>query len=157
MPIALPCEFLQKIRLQAEKDYPHETCGILTGPVDELGKVADIFPCRNIQDEYHAQDPVSFPRTSQTAYFIDPRELLRIQRTAREKKCEMRVIYHSHVDAGAYFSEEDQRIALSDGEPAYPGVSYVVVSVQKGKAVDAALFYWSGKQKAFERRALGLT
>ena len=149
MPVALPSEFLQKIRLQAEKDYPHETCGILTGPVDELGKVADIFPCRNIQDEYHAQDPVSFPRTSQTAYFIDPRELLRIQRTAREKKCEMRVIYHSHVDAGAYFSEEDKRVAASDGMPCYPGVSYLVASVKQQKVEDYKIFFWDEGQKDF--------
>ena len=102
-----------------------------------------------MQDEYHAQDPTSFPRDSRTAYFIDPSDLLRIQREARQKGCEIRAIYHSHVDAGAYFSEEDERIALSEGEPAYPGVSYLVVSVKGGRPEEASLFAWNEGQKEF--------
>jgi len=154
--VSLPSEYLEKIRAQAEKNYPHETCGILMGPKDQLEKVSGIYPCRNVQDEYHAQDPVSFPRDSRTAYFIDPRDLLRIQREAREKGCEIRVIYHSHVDAGAYFSEEDERIALSEGEPAYPGVSYLVVSVKGGKADEVSVFVWNKNQKAFSKKEIVL-
>ena len=149
MAVSIPSEILRKIKLQAEKDYPHETCGILVGPKNEKGKVTGIYPCRNVQDEYHTQDPVNFPRTARTAYFIEPRDLLRIQRENREKGFEMRVIYHSHVDAGAYFSEEDQRIALSEGRPAYPGVCYLVVSVRDGKAGDMALFDWDDGTKTF--------
>ncbi len=145
----ISAEHIQKIRGQAEKDYPHETCGILTGPKNQKEKITGIYPCKNVQDDYHALDPVSFPRTSGTAYFIDPRDLLRIQRELREKDSEMRVIYHSHVNAGAYFSEEDQRIALSEGKPAYPGVSYLVVSVDQGKAKEASLYSWNEKSKNF--------
>lgn len=149
MSVSIPPEFLQRIRMQAEKDYPNETCGILTGPVKEKSKVTGIFPCRNVQDQYHVEDPANFPRTARTAYFMDPKELLRIQKSAREAGCEMRVIYHSHTDHDAYFSEEDQRIALSEGEPAYPGVSYLVVSVQAGKSGEAVLFTWAEKEKGF--------
>ncbi len=152
--VFLPPEHLKIILAQAEKDYPNETCGILIGPKNDKKKVTEIFPCRNVQDEYHSQDPASFPRTARTAYFIDPRDLLRIQKIAREKACEMRVIYHSHADAGAYFSEEDQRIALSEGKPAYPGVFYPVVSVIKGKAKDMAVFEWDEKTKTFLRYPL---
>lgn len=149
MTLSIPDKFFKKIRAQAERDYPNETCGILIGPKSDQKKIQEIYPCRNVQDEYHAQDPVSFPRTARTAYFIEPRELLRIQREAREKGCEMRVIYHSHTDAGAYFSEEDQRIALSEEEPAYPGVSYLVVSVKDGKTQQCSLFHWDEGKKAF--------
>ena len=157
MAVSIPSEFLQRIFIQAEKDYPNETCGIPTGPKTEKQKLTRIYPCRNLQDEYHLQDPISFPRTARTAYFIDPRDLLRIQKEAREKNCEMRVIYHSHVDAGAYFSEEDERIALSEGRPAYPGVSYVVVSVKEGKTKEAALFDWDEKGRSFIKQGLDLT
>ena len=149
MSLAIPPEFLQQIRAQGERDYPNETCGILTGPKEKKGPVSAIYPCRNVQDEYHALDPVTFPRTAQTAYFIDPRALLQIQKETREKNCEIRVIYHSHVNAGAYFSEEDKRIALSEGKPAYPGVSYLVVSVREGKADDFSLFQWDEAKKDF--------
>ena len=149
MAVLIPEEFLEKICKQAEKDYPHETCGILVGPKTRPEKVTAIFPCENVQDRYHTHDPVSFPRTARTAYFIDPRDLLRIQKAARVKEEEMRIIYHSHTDAGAYFSEEDQRIALSEGEPAYPGVSYLVVSVLEKKALEAKIFSWDRKGKIF--------
>ena len=142
MSVNIPSEYLQQIRLQAERDYPNETCGILTGPKNQKEELTAIFPCRNMQDEYHGQDPVSFPRTASAAYFIDPRDLLKIQKAVRETDSEMRVIYHSHVEAGAYFSEEDQRIAVSEGRPAYPGVSYLVVSVREKKVVDTAFFEW---------------
>ena len=155
MNVSIPSEYLEKIRIQAERDYPRESCGILIGPKNQQEQVSGIYPCRNVQDEHHAQDPVSFPRDSRTAYFIDPRDLLRIQKEVREKAYEMRVIYHSHVDAGAYFSEEDQRIALSEGQPAYPGVSYLVVSVKEGKAQEASLFTWDENQNLFSKLELG--
>ena len=147
--VSIPPEFLEAIKRQAERDYPNETCGILTGPSSQAEVISGIFPCPNRQDEYHARDPESFPRTARTAYFIDPKDLLRIQRESRGKGEEMRVIYHSHTDAGAYFSEEDTRVALSEGGPAWPGVSYAVVSVIQGKAGEAALFQWEAGKKAF--------
>lgn len=147
--VSIPTEYLETIRSQAEKDYPNETCGILIGPKRDKTKITRIFPCQNVQDQYHAQDPVSFPRTARTAYFIDPRELLQIQKEARVEGCEMRVIYHSHTDAGAYFSEEDQRIALSEGAPAYPGVIYLVVSVKNRRAQESRFFLWDDKNKTF--------
>ena len=51
-------------------------------------------------------------------------------------------IYHSHIDTGAYFSPTDRNNALIDGEPAYPDAVYVVLSVMKGRVVDAAAFVW---------------
>jgi proteasome lid subunit RPN8/RPN11 len=154
MPPAVPPEFLEQIKRQAERDYPRETCGIMTGPIADKRLLTKVYPCRNVQDEYHALDPSSFPRTAQTAYFIDPQELLRIQRESREKACELRVIYHSHVNTGAYFSEEDQRIALSEGKPSYPGVSYLVISVREGKAGEAFLFNWEEKSRNFVKTEL---
>ncbi len=151
MSVIIPFEYLKQIHLQAERDYPNETCGILTGPKNQKDQLTAIFPCRNVQDEYHIQDSISFPRTARTAYFMDPRDLLRIQRAARETDSEMRMIYHSHVEAGAYFSEEDQRIALSEGRPAYPGVSYLVVSVREKKVQDTALFDWDEPSKQFKK------
>ena len=149
MSVSIPARFLQQILLQSEKDYPHETCGILLGPRDQKEKVTEICPCKNVQDEYHTQDPVSFPRTARTAYFIEPRQLLLVQRQAREKFQEVRIIYHSHMNAGAYFSEEDAKVAAYEGEPAYPGVDYLVISVMVGKVKDCKLFHWDPVQKRF--------
>ena len=104
---------------------------------------------RNVQQEYHTQDPVNFPRTSRQAYFMDPAELLTLQKKLRAKEEEMRVIYHSHIDAPAYFSEEDRRMALSEGLPVYPGVDYLVVSVAQRYVREACLYRWSAEKKDF--------
>lgn len=147
---SIPADFLQSIRSQAERDYPHETCGMLLGPASESSKVTRLRPCRNVQDLYHAQDPAVFSRTGRTAYFIDPGELLTIQKENRQNHEEIRVIYHSHCEAGAYFSEEDQRVAISEGKPCYPGVQYLVVSVLEGKSAGTALFRWNETLGSFD-------
>ena len=142
----IPSEILKTIFEQAEREYPCECCGMILGSGDNVPKVR---PCRNVQDEYHVRDPENFPRTAGTAYFMDPKELLAIQKETRAARLEIRVIYHSHIDAGAYFSEEDKRIACPEGEPAYPGVEYLVVSVQKGKIAAANLFRWDPAKKDY--------
>ena len=149
-PFPIPKNILENIFLQSEREYPGECCGMILGPANRPGVLSRLRPCRNVQDEYHDKDPQNFPRTSRTAYFIDPKELLAIQKEARHLNEEIRVIYHSHTDAGAYFSDEDARIALVEGEPAYPGVVYLVVSVQQGRKKEANLFSWNPKERRFK-------
>jgi proteasome lid subunit RPN8/RPN11 len=48
-------------------------------------------------------------------------------------------IYHSHIEVGAYFSDEDARAAAPDGELLYP-VEYLVVDVRQDGVHGAALF-----------------
>jgi proteasome lid subunit RPN8/RPN11 len=125
---------LEAVQRHASADYPSEACGVLlvrSGGAEERR----LLPCRNIQDELHARDPVRFPRTARTAYYIAHADLLEIGRREGEG-FEVRVIYHSHVDAGAYFSETDRRNALVDGSPAYPQATYVVVAVADGRVAE---------------------
>jgi proteasome lid subunit RPN8/RPN11 len=91
---------------------------------------------------------VRYPRDARTAYYIDPKDLLRIGDLER-RGYEVAVIYHSHVDAGAYFSETDRRQAVVGGEPAYPGAVYVVTSVIGGKVDAAAAFRWDAARRDF--------
>ena len=54
------------------------------------------------------------------------------------------MIYHSHIDAGAYFSETDRRNALIDGQPAYPEATYVVVAVDGGPRAETRGLFSAG-------------
>jgi proteasome lid subunit RPN8/RPN11 len=128
---------LEAIQRHARADYPSEACGVLLVRSGASGDALErrLLPCRNIQDELHAKDPDRFPRTSRTAYYIAHADLLEIGRREGEG-FEVRVIYHSHVDAGAYFSETDRRNALVDGSPAYPQATYVVVAVADGRVAE---------------------
>ena len=67
----------------------------------------------------------------------------------------MAVIYHSHIDAGAYFSATDRRNALIDGEPTYPDAVYVVLSVVSGRVVDAQAFVWDRDRPGLRGRRAG--
>lgn len=143
-------EELAQVQAQAEAEYPAECCGVLLihagASVDRL-----LMPCRNIQDELHAKDPVRHPRDSRTAYFIDPKDLLAIGRREAQGYA-VAVIYHSHIDAGAYFSPTDRRNALINGEPAYPEALYVVLSVAKGKVAESRAFVWDPRARDFVPR-----
>jgi proteasome lid subunit RPN8/RPN11 len=127
----------EAVRAQAVEEYPFESCGVILARGDERR----LLRCRNAQNELHARDPVRYPRDARTAYYIDPKDLLRIGDLERQGFA-VAVIYHSHVDAGAYFSETDRRQALVGGEPAYPDAVYVVTSVIDGTVDAAAAFRW---------------
>jgi proteasome lid subunit RPN8/RPN11 len=121
-----------------EAAYPNEGCGVV------LRRVADgalrVRPMENAYDRAHAEDPETYPRTARTAYTLDPREQLALQRECDATGEEICCIFHSHADVGAYFSAEDRRQAVQDGEPLHPGVSYLVVAVDQRRATAARLY-----------------
>jgi len=90
----------EAIHAQAVEEYPFESCGVILA----RGSERRLLRCRNAQNELHARDPVRYTRDARTAYYIDPKDLLRIGELERQG-FDVAVIYHSHVDAGAYFSE----------------------------------------------------
>lgn len=132
----------RRIVTHAQAEYPRECCGVILAPEATPDALAELIPCPNAQDRYHQRDPAQFPRDSATAYFIDPAQLLAIDRRCRHERLIIRVIYHSHPDADAFFSAEDQRRATLAGEPLYPQASYLVLSVRSGKVVDHRIFCW---------------
>ncbi|MGH7319278.1 MAG: Mov34/MPN/PAD-1 family protein [Candidatus Rokuibacteriota bacterium] len=135
---------LAAIRRQAEAEYPAECCGVvLTRPGDRV-----LYPCRNVQNDRHAEDPEKFPRTARDAYYMHPEDL-RALSGREEQGYGVHVIYHSHVDVGAYFSPTDRRNALLDGEPLYPETIYVVVAVDAGRAGEARAFRWDPRAREF--------
>lgn len=139
---------LVTVREQAAREYPRESCGVLV----VRGTDRRLTPCRNIQDELHARDPVRHPRDARTAYYIDPQDLLRLGRLEAEGFA-VKVIYHSHIDAGAYFSETDRRQALMGDEPVYPEAVYLVTSVlgpAERPRVEATVgFVWDPARRDF--------
>jgi glutamate-1-semialdehyde 2,1-aminomutase len=134
------------IKQQAVAEYPNECCGVIL----TRGAERRIVACRNVQDQMHARDPVTFPRTARNAYYMDPIDALRLNRLVDEG-FDFAVIYHSHPNAGAYFSETDRAQALIRGEPAYPGAAYVVVSVIGREVKSVAAFRFNQASGAFER------
>jgi proteasome lid subunit RPN8/RPN11 len=143
---------IEAITAHAVRDYPRESCGVVL----VRGGERRVIPCKNIQDDLHRRDPARHPRDARTAYYIDPLDLLRIGRLEGEGFT-IAVIYHSHVDAGAYFSETDKKRALVGGAPAYPDATYVVASVRDRRPEGLAAFRWDPEQRDFVSVDVGVT
>jgi len=148
--VLITAEESAAIERQAVAEYPNECCGVIL----VRGAERRHLPCRNVQDQMHARDPVTFPRTARNAYYMDPLDALRLNRMVDEGFA-FAVIYHSHPNAGAYFSETDRSQALIKGEPAYPGAVYVVVSVVGRAAKAFAAYRWNAERRVFERADAG--
>ena len=142
-------DLLAQIHQHATSVYPDECCGMIFGPTGDVWELTRVLPVRNAQNEFHERDPKSFPRTARNAYFMEPREVMRALQHAREQGEELRVIYHSHPDADAYFSQEDVLQATFDGEPLHPGVAYLVLSVRKGTVAGGKTFHWDVEASTF--------
>ena len=144
--LAIPAEILAKIYRQAREAFPAECCGWLTGPAG-ADHVSDIRPCINAQID--GDHPSAEGRTPDRAYVIAGDDLLAFNR-AFDDPIPPRVIYHSHPNGRAYFSDMDQEVARSpwgDG-PTYP-VQQLVVGLDDTRVAEAKLFGWSDSAGEF--------
>ena len=139
----LSSDILAEIARQGGEEYPSEACGVLVGE----GAGVAVIPFENIQDKLHAIEPERYTRTSRTAYNMNTLKLARVQESQN-----LRVIYHTHVECGAYFSEEDQQCALTpDGTgPILPGVDYLVMSIYEREGRAANLYRYDENTGQYE-------
>ena len=130
---------LAEIEAHAVECYPNESCGFVCGPASEPAVLDQAIREVNEADKYHARDPITFPRTSRTYFKINE---LRASRTFDAQAASgrpVKVIYHSHCDVGAYFSEEDAYTFASEGQLMWP-CAFVVISVVDAKVADRKLW-----------------
>jgi [CysO sulfur-carrier protein]-S-L-cysteine hydrolase len=134
-PIAIPDALRAQIYAHARAAFPAECCGYLTGPAASP-TVDTAVACRNAQpDGGHPTHPHRGP---DTGFVIAGAELLAFARSFDGPR-PARVVYHSHPNGRAYFSDVDQDLARG---PAYP-VQHLVVGVTARGVTEAAQLAWS--------------
>lgn len=107
----------------ARAAYPRECCGLLLGEAHPAGRVMrQAIPARN-----------AFQGDQRDRFEIDPAELARVQREARQSGLDLIGVFHSHPDDDAYFSKTDL-------ENACPWYANVVLSIRHGEYAGAACF-----------------
>ena len=145
-PLGIPRQVLENVYREARKSYPAECCGWLAGPRDGDG-VSSIRPCVNAQAS--GAHPTAADRGAETAYVIAGADLLELNRSL-DSESPPGIIYHSHPNGRAYFSETDRQVAADPwGEgPAYP-VQQLVVGIDAHRVAAAALFAWSDLEGQF--------
>ncbi|HEY1581097.1 MAG TPA: M67 family metallopeptidase [Terracidiphilus sp.] len=139
--LSLSKEVYGAIRAHGEETYPHECCGALLGhPSMEGWRVTESVKAGNTRTD-----------SAHNRYNIAPIELVRIQRSAREKGLEIAGFYHSHPDHPAQWSATDF------AEAHWLGCSYVITSVVKGEAGVTNSFFLAGtteEDKWFEKERI---
>jgi proteasome lid subunit RPN8/RPN11 len=118
MALKLTAELLNAIERHAEAAYPHEGCGILLGRVEgDTRTVTDILPVENQREE----------AARRNRYLIPPEVVADGEEMAEQKGLEVIGFFHSHPDHPA-------RPSAFDREHAWPWYSYVITSVEQGRA-----------------------
>jgi len=136
--LAIDRAVLEGIQAHALETYPSECCGFASGPASETSTVNAAVREVNEADKYHKLDPITFPRTSTTYFKINELRAAKAFNQGEKTGQPIKVIYHSHCDAGAYFSQEDAATFASDNLLMWP-CAFIVVSVVKGQVVDTKL------------------
>ena len=127
---------LLALRQHGEQSYPYECCGVLLGRFEDDGTktVSRVAQCGNTRHD-----------SPHNRYHIDPKELIRIQREGRERGEDIVGFYHSHPDHPAQWSSTDL------AEAHWFGCSYVITSVEKGRAVVTNSFLLEGNDETNKR------
>lgn len=157
--LTIPRELLDRVEAEATAAYgrDEEACGALVGPESTPLALSDILPMENRANKLHKLDPVTYPRTGRMYFDLDPLKFERRVREGRTNGLPVKVLYHSHLDVGAYFSETDAAAAKMGGDtPAYD-LAYLVTSIRAGKVDDHKLFVWDDAKRTFVESALTVT
>jgi proteasome lid subunit RPN8/RPN11 len=132
-------EVLAEIEADAVACYPSEACGFVLGPASDPALLDAVVREVNEADKYHAMDPETFPRTSRTYFKLNELRAARAFDEGEKAGRPIKVIYHSHCDAGAYFSAEDAYTFASEGTLMWP-CAFLVVSVVEGRVAERRLW-----------------
>ncbi|HEX5062156.1 MAG TPA: Mov34/MPN/PAD-1 family protein [Kofleriaceae bacterium] len=139
--IPIPARVLAAIYQHARATFPDECCGYLVGPRD--AGIDAAVQCRNAQRD--GEHPTHPDRDADTGFVIAGAELLAFARSLDGDR-PARVVYHSHTNGRAYFSEVDRQVA---GAPPHYPVQHLVVGVTQGGLTEAAQFAWSDEAREF--------
>ena len=161
--VVLAPAVLERVFEEARAAYARdeESCGLIVGPSIDATCVDEVVPMENRANKLHALDPETYPRTGRMYFDIDPMKFARAVREGEARGRPVKVLYHSHLDAGAYFSPTDAAV-MSLGEPPAveggpitmgPGphwpLAFLVVSVRAGALAGHQLFVWDGAARDF--------
>lgn len=135
-PLILSPDLAREIEREGVAAYPNECCGILYGRDESDRRVVErIEPAVNSYDagEQHHR------------FSIDPRELMRAEKTASSEERAVLGFYHSHPDHPARPSETDRAAA-------WPYYSYVIVSIAKREPADMTSWLLDEGSNTFSRQ-----
>lgn len=128
-------ELWNRIVAYVEEDYKYEHCGIMGGN-PTTREVTEVTYAGNVVTE-----------NKERRYVMNPVDIIHAEKKFAAQGLENLGYYHSHPDHPAAPSETDR-------VNAWPGYSYVIVSVMKGKVAKATSWVLNEKTEQFEEEEL---
>jgi proteasome lid subunit RPN8/RPN11 len=133
MSLYISSELLSQIHHHAEGAYPEEGAGLLLGGIDgEHKRVEAILSLSNARED----------GARHNRYLLTPQDYIYGEQEAARLGLDVLGIFHSHPDHPNRPSEFDQEWAM-------PWFSYVITSVQAGKADGSRSWLLSDDRQAF--------
>lgn len=128
-----------------------EACGFIQGPAAEALLCDQATELENLANKYHKVDPEGHPRTGREYFKVNGMKFEKAIAEGTNTDQPVKVFFHSHLDCGAYFSEEDAASMTGggSGSPAYQ-LTYLVTAVDKGNVTAHRLFIWDEKTESFQ-------
>ena len=149
--VVVDAAVLARVDEEARAAYARdeESCGLIRGPAADALRADEVVPMENRANKLHALDPETYPRTGRMYFDIDPMKFARAVREGEASGRPVKVLYHSHLDVGAYFSDTDASAATAGGEAPTYDLAYLVTSVRQGVVDDRKLFVWDTSRRGF--------
>ena len=132
-------EVLARIHAHGEESYPEEGAGFLLGADSGNGSraVTSIFPLTNSR-EHEARH---------NRYLITPEDYLKAELTADKLGLSLIGVFHSHPDHPNRPSEYDR-------EWAQPFFSYIITSINEGKAIESRSWRLTEDRSKFDEEKI---
>lgn len=135
--IRLSEKIVDEIEYHAEQAYPEECCGMILGYSENgFHSIEEVIKIDNSQDENRRR-----------RFFITPEQYRFAEQLARKWNMDLLGFYHSHPDHPAAPSAFDTDHAL-------PWFTYIIVSVEHGKAASMTAWLLNEERTQFVERQI---
>ncbi|HVN54940.1 MAG TPA: M67 family metallopeptidase [Anaerolineaceae bacterium] len=140
MTLAIPSTLLGEIYAVVERAYPEEGAGFLLGSDGPVRRVASVFPLANASED----------AARRNRYLITPEDYLKGELEAEAQGIDIIGVFHSHPD-------HPERPSEFDREWAQPYFSYLITSVQSGRAIESRSWRLTDDRAQFIEEAIEIT
>jgi proteasome lid subunit RPN8/RPN11 len=136
----IPDAILTEIHKQAETSYPEEGAGFLLGLDGGLREVQAVYMLSNARED----------SARHNRYLITARDYMKGEKMADQLGLMLIGVFHSHPD-------HPNRPSEFDREWAQPWFSYVITSVESGRALESRSWRLSEDRESFEVESIVIT
>ncbi len=140
MSLQIPEELLSKIHAHGEQAYPEEGAGFMLGSDGDERSVVDLLPLSNARED----------AARRNRYLFMPEDYMKAETQAERLGLSLIGVFHSHPD-------HPNRPSEFDRDWAQPYFSYVITSVQSGKALESRSWRLAEDRSEFQEEQITLT